>query len=360
VGNPTELTTKLSNRGVEVNYENGSDIVINNTQTTLTKNIIIKNSTSNKVDYQLTFNDVINNITDKGKLTYSYTCVGAGCENRSDLVVPNSNDGLSLIFSLNTNVTHTYQITFSYDGTPTGSFSGIIGLIKPNILIARQNFMSEELFWEHRGNITEVTFENTINIPNGVTSWDASASQDSSVMAYIIDDGLGTNTYKLSIQSNGIFNANPNSAYLFRDFTKLKTINNLGNLNMSAVINMSHMFLNCNSLTSLDLSSFSTSNVTNMYYMFYNCANLTSLNLDLSNFNTANLTSTAQMFNGCSSLTNLNLRNATFILVTSHNLMLDNTTSGINIMVKDVDAKTFIEARLSDANITGNVTIYVP
>lgn len=63
IGNPTELTTKLSNKGVEVNYENGSDIVINSTQTTVTKNITITNNTSNKVDYVLTFEDVINNVT---------------------------------------------------------------------------------------------------------------------------------------------------------------------------------------------------------------------------------------------------------------------------------------------------------
>ena len=31
VGNPTELTTKLSNKGIEVNYINGSDIIINST-----------------------------------------------------------------------------------------------------------------------------------------------------------------------------------------------------------------------------------------------------------------------------------------------------------------------------------------
>ena len=40
--------------------------------------------------------------------------------------------------------------------------------------------------------------------------------------------------------------------------------------------------------------------------------------------------------------------------------MFNNITSGINIIVKDTDAQTFINARLSDASRTGNVTIYVP
>ena len=43
------------------------------------------------------------------------------------------------------------------------------------------------------------------------------------------------------------------------------------------------MFSECNSLTSLDLSSFNTKNVIYMKNMFYNCCSLTFL--DLSNFN---------------------------------------------------------------------------
>ena len=66
------------------------------------------------------------------------------------------------------------------------------------------------------------------------------------------------------------------------------------------------------------------------------------------------------MFYGCSSLTSLDLHNATFTSLTLYNYMFNNITSGINIIVKDTDAQTFINARLSDASRTGNVTIYVP
>ena len=45
------------------------------------------------------------------------------------------------------------------------------------------------------------------------------------------------------------------------------------------------MFLDCSSLSSLDVSNFDTSNVTDMRSMFRNCRSLTSL--DLSNFNTS-------------------------------------------------------------------------
>ena len=61
--------------------------------------------------------------------------------------------------------------------------------------------------------------------------------------------------------------------------------------------NMSKMFYNCSSLTSLNLSNFNTNNVNNMSYMFYNCSSLTSLNL--SNFNTNNVKHMNNMFFNC-------------------------------------------------------------
>ena len=86
---------------------------------------------------------------------------------------------------------------------------------------------------------------------------------------------------------------------------KLKTIENVEYLNTSNVTDMSGMFRNCTSLTSLDLSSFDTSNVTNMREMFYDCPSLTSL--DLSSFDTSNVTDMSWMFWQCSSLTSLDL-----------------------------------------------------
>ena len=48
--------------------------------------------------------------------------------------------------------------------------------------------------------------------------------------------------------------------------------------------NISYMFSDCSSLTSLNLSNFNTNNVKDMSYMFSKCFSLTYLNL--SNFNT--------------------------------------------------------------------------
>ena len=87
--------------------------------------------------------------------------------------------------------------------------------------------------------------------------------------------------------------------YGCRNLTSL----NVSNFNTSNVTDMSNMFYSCNKLTSLDVSSFDTSKVTNMSYMFYDCSRLTSL--DLSGFNTAKVTNMGTMFQNCNSLTSL-------------------------------------------------------
>ena len=73
--------------------------------------------------------------------------------------------------------------------------------LPPPTLIARA--YSEEgpaitHFWEYSENITEITFESIINIPeNAFKIWDVSENQNNSIVAYIIDDGLEANSYHL-------------------------------------------------------------------------------------------------------------------------------------------------------------------
>ena len=91
----------------------------------------------------------------------------------------------------------------------------------------------------------------------------------------------------------------------FNGMNKLKTINNIQNLDTSNVTDMMSMFGSCTSLTSLDVTHFDTSNVTNMGEMFRNCYELTSL--DVSHFDTSNVTDMDSMFVSCSSLTSLDV-----------------------------------------------------
>ena len=87
--------------------------------------------------------------------------------------------------------------------------------------------------------------------------------------------------------------------------SNLTEIKNIENIDTSNVTNMTCMFLNCSSITNLDLSNFDTSNVKKMISMFFGCKKLTNLNVD--NFDISNVEDMNSMFSGCSSLTSLNL-----------------------------------------------------
>ena len=99
--------------------------------------------------------------------------------------------------------------------------------------------------------------------------------------------------------------ANPRSAKMFYNRSKLTSIQFGDGFNTSNVTDMSGMFQGCSKLTNLNLSSFNTSNVNSMASMFKWCSGLTSL--DLSSFNTSNVTDMHELFRGCNKLTSLNV-----------------------------------------------------
>ena len=89
----------------------------------------------------------------------------------------------------------------------------------------------------------------------------------------------------------------------FGNLANLTTIEGLANFNTSEVTDMSYMFYDCESLTSLDLTGFNTAKVENIRYIFYSCLSLTEL--DVSNFNTAKMSDMEAMFGLCTSLTTI-------------------------------------------------------
>ena len=104
-------------------------------------------------------------------------------------------------------------------------------------------------------------------------------------------------------------------------YMSLKKITFGNNFTTSNVTNMSGMFLNCSSLTELDLSNFDTSNVNRMNSMFSNCSSLNSL--DLRNFNTSKVTNMYGMFESTT-----NLRE---VLVDETKWIINNNTNIINM-----------------------------
>ena len=95
------------------------------------------------------------------------------------------------------------------------------------------------------------------------------------------------------------------TSYMFLYLTALENIEEMEKLNTENTEDMMGMFAGCESLTSLDLSSFDTRNVKNMSNMFSGCESLTSLNL--SSFDTSNVTNMSSMFSYCKSLESLDL-----------------------------------------------------
>ena len=181
-----------------------------------------------------------------------------------------------------------------------------------------------------KSTITEIELVDTYTATgNEAESWDASAAQDGSVMAYV-------NGTKLIIAGNGYGKvlANADSTSAFNAFTNVTSFTGLNKLDTSNVTNMQTMFNNLDNIQTLDLSSFNTSKVTNFYsifggndklttlnltgwdtsaaknmgQMFYVCNALTTIN-GLSSFNTANVTDMSGMFHGCKAMTSLDLSN---------------------------------------------------
>ena len=140
---------------------------------------------------------------------------------------------------------------------------------------------------------TEIELVDTYTVTGTETdSWDASAAQDGSVMAYV--DSTKT---KLTIAGNGYgkIMANADSSMAFAHCQGITSISGLDKLDTSNVTNMVGMFEECVKLISLDASSFNTSKVTNMQGMFSDCWALTSVG-DLSRWNTSNVTNMKEMF----------------------------------------------------------------
>ena len=121
----------------------------------------------------------------------------------------------------------------------------------------------------------------------------------------------------------------------------------------SNVINMDSMFRGCNALTSLDVSKFNTSKVIKLSIMFYGCNALTSL--DVSGWNTSNVTNMVRMFNYCSSLTSLDLSGWDTSNVTNIYGMFNKCSALKTIRMVGCSQTTIdkIKAQLSSDGITG-------
>ena len=112
-----------------------------------------------------------------------------------------------------------------------------------------------------------------------------------------------------------------NMRSMFLNCNSLSSINFPSNFLTSDVNQIQDMFSGCYSLTSLDFNILKTQNVTNMACLFKG-TNLTSFNLN--NFDTSKVTDTEYMFYNCSNLISLNLSKFDYTITTQMRFMLAN------------------------------------
>lgn len=227
-----------------------------------------------------------------------------------------------------------------------------------------QPVMASDGSWFTQGSVASATRKTITEIDivdeytptgNESASWDASAEKDGCVMAYI----EGT---KLTIAGNGYGHiyAHPDSTSAFSDpsnsnpFNAVTVIRGLDILNTRRTQTFKRMFNGCNSLTSVNVSSWDTSACTDMTAIFQNCYNLKTLDLskwdvskvtamnamfqssvngtymqlesvgDVGNWDTSNVTGMQQIFKDCAYLKELNVRNWDTSKVTMRGKFLTN------------------------------------
>ena len=173
-------------------------------------------------------------------------------------------------------------------------------LLLPGRMVAQKAASSSKYIATYESSTQTLTFKENVGetLPSN-SAW----VKDKQTVADI-KRKLGNVTIVHIVFDKSFSTYTPTSLYkFFANLTKLKTITGLEYLNTEKVTNMSYMFFNCSSLTSLDVTHFNTAKVTNMNSMFECCSSLTSL--DVTYFNTANVTGMNNMFYSCSALTTI-------------------------------------------------------
>lgn len=192
-----------------------------------------------------------------------------------------------------------------------------------------------------RSSFESITTVDSKTVPsNAIDSWDASAGQNGTVIAWYLDED-NDDKYELYIGQDGGVIANTNSSFAFSYFSNITSID-LSKLNTSNATNMRGIFAVCSSLPTIDVGNFDTSNVTNMRSMFSGCTNLTTIN-GLNNWDTSKVTTMRAMFQRCTSLTSIDVSNFDTSNVTDMSYMF---TSCINL--EEIDLSNWSTPKLTN------------
>ena len=213
-------------------------------------------------------------------------------------------------------------------------------LLLPAGMVAQKAASSSKYIATYESSTQTLTFKKNV----GETLPKNSAWVEDRQQVATINKNLGNGTIVHIVFDKSFSTYTPTSLYkFFANLTKLKTITGLEYLNTEKVTNMSYMFFNCSSLTSLDVTHFNTAKVTNMNRLFSYCSSLTSL--DVTHFNTAKVTNMNRLFSYCSSLTSLDVTHFNTAKVTNMNRLFSYCSS-----LTSLDVTYFNTANVTDMN----------
>ncbi len=215
--------------------------------------------------------------------------------------------------------------------------------------------------WGYKDKLTKIVIEDTKSekeAPDGgkvYGPFDESEYGTKAVESYVVCEADDNNCVGY-LQGDGKVVLNPDSSYVFANFSKINKIDGLEKLNTSNVINMGYMFYNNAIIEQLDLSMWDTEKLQNIAYMFSGMSNLQTLNisnwifknsmssfasssglistivdtLTLDNINVSNMTNMGYMFKDLVYVKELDLSN----LDTSHVLNISYMFSGMTNLKK--------------------------
>lgn len=132
-------------------------------------------------------------------------------------------------------------------------------------------------------------------------SWDASAEQNGSVMAFVSADGK---TLTIAGNGSGYVKANADSMTAFDAFASVTTINGLALLDTSGALSMFGFFADNTSLVSLEgIENWDVSNCTTFGSMFSECTSL--ISLDISKWDMSSAETIGGFLSYCENLVDL-------------------------------------------------------
>ena len=200
----------------------------------------------------------------------------------------------------------------------------------------------------YRANKTEYTADKiakiiiTTKVPqNSSANWDVSYANDGSIKAYMVPNVVDSSKYDMHIVTSTFIELPEDSKAMFAEYENLTSIEGFSLIDGSKAKDMSFMFDENRSLTTLDLSGFETTSATDMECMFQNCNVLGTINL--SSFDTSNVTDMNRMFYGCKALSTLDLSSF-------------NTASVTDMEAMFYECEKVTSIILDDSFNTGNVT----